>query len=252
MKLLNCGCGNKYHPDWINIDNTPVNKMILKHNLRKGIPFEKNYFDVVYHSHVLEHFSRIDGKKFMDECYRVLKPGGIIRIVVPDLENITRTYLEILEECKIRKELSFRKHEWIIMELFDQISRNYTGGEMGKFLERSTDIKPFIEERIGTFNVLAEKTTNKNSLIKKIEKKISTLTKRIFKYYSIGRFRFGGEIHYFMYDSYSLSLLLKQVGFQKITFQYAEVSMIPNWKLYSFDTYNGSIPKVNLIIEAIK
>jgi SAM-dependent methyltransferase len=70
-------------------------------DLRRGIPFEDNVFDVVYHSHVLEHIDRTQAKGFLEECRRVLKPGGAIRVVVPDLETLARRYVHALDTLEI-------------------------------------------------------------------------------------------------------------------------------------------------------
>jgi SAM-dependent methyltransferase len=65
---------------------------VLVHNLAKGIPYADGAVDVVYHSHVLEHLDRDIAQRFLKECARVLRPGGIIRIVVPDLERAVQCY----------------------------------------------------------------------------------------------------------------------------------------------------------------
>jgi SAM-dependent methyltransferase len=123
MLILNLGCGIKVSasPDIINVDwsiylrmkgnfflrrlapifldqerlqhfnNLPDN--VLLHNLAMGIPFAFNAVDVVYHSHLLEHLDRNIAENFLVEIRRVLKPGGILRIVVPDLETLCRAYL---------------------------------------------------------------------------------------------------------------------------------------------------------------
>jgi predicted SAM-dependent methyltransferase len=48
--------------------------------------------DFIYSSHFLEHLDRKSGRKLLEECLRVLKPGGIIRIGVPDLEHAWEMY----------------------------------------------------------------------------------------------------------------------------------------------------------------
>jgi predicted SAM-dependent methyltransferase len=53
----------------------------------------------VYYSHLLEHFPKHEAQGFTQECYRVLKPRGIIRVAVPDLERIARMYLQALERA---------------------------------------------------------------------------------------------------------------------------------------------------------
>ena len=96
MKYLNLGCGLRFHPDWTNIDSDSSSPYVQDYDLQKGIPFQDNFFDVVYHSHLLEHFPKHKATDFMIECFRVLKPGGTIRIVVPDLEQIAKLYLKTL------------------------------------------------------------------------------------------------------------------------------------------------------------
>ncbi len=128
MKILNLGCGTKtsdkagvvnidlsillrikgnvflsnFAPLLLNaermakFDALPEN--ILVHDLSKGIPFDDASVDVVYHSHVLEHLDRDIVNGFLLEVKRVLRTGGIHRIVVPDLEFACRNYLTHLEE----------------------------------------------------------------------------------------------------------------------------------------------------------
>ncbi len=56
------------------------------------LPFENETFDLVYSSHVLEHFHRKDTLNVLKEWVRVLKIGGILRISVPSFENIIKIY----------------------------------------------------------------------------------------------------------------------------------------------------------------
>lgn len=71
---------------------------VLVHDLRKGIPAADGSADAVYHSHVLEHIDRYAVPGFFAEIRRVLRPGGVHRVVVPDLERYARQYLESLEQ----------------------------------------------------------------------------------------------------------------------------------------------------------
>src|SRR3954454_1180269 len=97
-KYLNVGCGNKFHKDWTNIDMKSGSPYVIAYNLIKGLPFDNNSFQVVYHSQVLEHIPKENAAGFIKECFRVLEPGGIIRIVLPDLENIVKEYCKYLHE----------------------------------------------------------------------------------------------------------------------------------------------------------
>ena len=66
---------------------------LLPHDLRRGIPFPDGSVDAVYHSHVLEHIDRSAVPGCLAEIRRVLRIGGVHRIVVPDLELVVRNYL---------------------------------------------------------------------------------------------------------------------------------------------------------------
>lgn len=136
MRLLNLGCGSHFHKDWINIDFSPKNAQIIEYNLLNGIPFNDNEFNVVYHSHLLEHLSKKDGILLVKECHRVLKPGGIIRVVVPDLEIISIEYLRNLRRVLKNEPNSAPDYNWILLEMFDQFTRDESGGEMARYLCR--------------------------------------------------------------------------------------------------------------------
>jgi len=90
MKAINLGCGQRFHPDWTNVDYSPSGPEVRAYDIRKGVPFADGTFDVVYLSHVLEHFSKTEGPNLLVECLRVLRQNGTIRVVVPDLECIVR------------------------------------------------------------------------------------------------------------------------------------------------------------------
>ena len=111
----NCqfGCGIMLAEDYLNIDfldfmfgkelptevifNVPDkgnNCYFMKYDASKGVPVLKDgQFKTVYHSHFLEHINNVDGYNFLTECYRILESGGVLRILVPDLELWADAYL---------------------------------------------------------------------------------------------------------------------------------------------------------------
>jgi len=95
---------------------------IVVHNLAKGIPFADASVDVVYHSHMLEHLDRHVAEAFLVEALRVLRPGGIHRIVVPDLEQLCRAYLAHLAGCDSGHEKPHEHDEWVAA-LLEQTAR---------------------------------------------------------------------------------------------------------------------------------
>jgi predicted SAM-dependent methyltransferase len=67
---------------------------------RFPIPVPDSSADYVYSSHFLEHLDLVIAERVLAECFRILKPGGLIRIVVPDLYRISREYLAILDRIE--------------------------------------------------------------------------------------------------------------------------------------------------------
>lgn len=64
----------------------------IHHELEEGLPFEDESVDFIFCSHVVEHFFRPDAEALLREMQRVLRPGGVARICVPDLEHALRLY----------------------------------------------------------------------------------------------------------------------------------------------------------------
>jgi predicted SAM-dependent methyltransferase len=276
MKYLNLGCGAHYSTkeEWTNIDFVSTGRSVIAHNLLKGVPFENNTFDLVYHSHVLEHFSKIDGENFIAECFRVLKPGGVIRIAIPDLEQIVRNYLRFLEEgVQNPNDILIRaNYEWMLIEMYDQTVRNVSGGNMVKYLfQEKMPNEDFVFQRIGEEGrairniYLTSKnnnpTTNRKpaqvQLVRQLKNKIiNFLIKKLhinMSVYEIGKFRISGEIHQWMYDRYSLSNLLLSNTAINIVKRDAFTSYISNWVEYDIDGKQGVTRKPDsLFIEAIK
>lgn len=224
LNCLNVGCGNKFHPEWINIDMNSKSPYVKSHNLLKGIPFPNNKFDVVYHSQVLEHFPREKAPDFIKECFRVMKPGGTMRVVVPDLENSVKEYLKYLHEnIENPSKKAEANYDWIMLEMYEQTVRNYSGGQMAKFLRQPELInEDYVINRIGyvgksirnNYLSTAEKRQKTRNLLTIAKRVPRYILRRIRHFFSseekrIGAFRLGGEIHMWMYDRYSLSRLLR-------------------------------------------
>ena len=239
--LLNLGCGNRYHLDWINVDFHSTGEGVIAHNLTESLPFEDNSFNVVYHSHLLEHFPKNLAPVFLKECFRVLKDGGIIRVVVPNLEQIIRCYLSSLEKSLMGDEKSQKQYEWIMLELFDQMVRNVSGGEMLEYWKQDPmPAESFVIERMGSevLNVITNIRNNKNKYIASPSQKSPSNPQKI------GEFRLSGEIHQWMYDRYSLGALLRQIGFKDAKVCLANESQIPNFNSYLLDIESdGSVRK---------
>jgi predicted SAM-dependent methyltransferase len=108
---INIGCGLSGIAGWENLDNSPtiwvsriplLNRLlktpawprdVRRYDVRKGLPYADGSVRYVYSSHTFEHFTYNESLAIAKECLRVLAPGGILRIVVPDLSLIVREYL---------------------------------------------------------------------------------------------------------------------------------------------------------------
>jgi predicted SAM-dependent methyltransferase len=62
-------------------------------DVRRKLPFDSASVDYIYTSHLIEHLTVKEAERMVSECYRVLRPGGTIRVVCPDLELMANTYL---------------------------------------------------------------------------------------------------------------------------------------------------------------
>lgn len=87
---LHLGCGTVRLPGWVNIDIDGGPDLQL--DLRFGLPFPDASVDLIHTEHMVEHMCLADGRLLMAEACRVLRPGGVARIGVPDLERIVGRY----------------------------------------------------------------------------------------------------------------------------------------------------------------
>lgn len=267
---INLGCGSNYNKEWTNMDFVSSSEYVKAYNLLEGIPFAENSFEVVYHSHLLEHFPKKQAVKFIEECYRILKPGGILRVVIPDLEQIALNYIKYLNEALLNVPGTDRKYEWTMLEMYDQTVRNKSGGEMMEYIrDISKNNDDFLLERNGKEVELIMKQVRGqvpmpvSSKIRRIMSLLyhfsiknvllKILLQKEYKTYEESVFRKQGEIHQWMYDRYSLKKILESVGFKKIENKSAFSSYLPDWNDYHLDGENGKVRKPDsLFMEAIK
>lgn len=279
MNLLNIGCGDTYHTDWTNLDLASTSSTVQVCDLRRGIPYEDQFFDACYSSHLLEHFAQDEAKRLIAECFRILKPKGTIRIVVPDLEAIIKVYICSLEQIDDGIVGAIENYDWIMLELYDQVIRNESGGDMIRYLQRADlSNRAFIESRIGSeakkhWNLLPGSQAQPklyspwNRLkiglsthpIRRMRLKLAKLLVTLLagiqacQAFEAGLFRNTGEIHRWMYDRVSLRRLLEQAGFVETGVCRAEQSRIINFHSYSLDVIEGEVRKPDsLFMEATK
>jgi predicted SAM-dependent methyltransferase len=90
-RKLQVGCGYNCIDEWLNGDLWSGDIYL---NAKRRMPFKSKSFDFIFSEHFIEHLEKGNGLKFLNDCYRILKDNGIIRIVSPDLEKIIDIYYD--------------------------------------------------------------------------------------------------------------------------------------------------------------
>lgn len=122
------GCGLSAPKEWKNFDGSPTLRIqkipiigsVLKSKLNvtfpsnvlygdivKGLPVNENSCDGIYCSHILEHLSLQDFRQAIKNSFKILKKDGIFRCVVPDLEFMARSYINVLDRGEQLASLNF-------------------------------------------------------------------------------------------------------------------------------------------------
>jgi len=224
------------------------------HDVRKSLPFADKTFEATYALHIIEHLTPAEAASLVNELYRVLKPGGIVRISTPDLEDICRSYLRQLDECRTsRSDLNMVRYRWAVFELLDQIVREQSGGLMtqasalGDFdpefaMRRFGDVfDEFSPSRSGHPSREPDKpllerlaALTSSSLIASIRWRVRGAINRRCRT-RLSEPRSTGELNKWMYDELSLERLLAAGGFREYRRQDHRSSMIPDWNRYALD-----------------
>ncbi len=180
---LNLGCGPVQPDGWINVDGsnrawlaskvnwldnllvrlriiskTEFNKQTRVLNLLNGLPFQNNSIAAIYAGELWEHLELEDARKLSAECFRVLAPGGVLRLVVPDGIEFWSKYLDIFRETmavprELRSGEPLQKH--VAMYFRDICTRQIWLGSMGHVHKWQYDEVQLTEqmERVGFVEV---------------------------------------------------------------------------------------------------
>jgi predicted SAM-dependent methyltransferase len=91
---LHLGCGKRYIPGFVHVDVQPAPHVDHVADVRRLTFAADESADLIYACHVLEHFGRFEYRAVLEEWLRVLKPGGILRLSVPDFAACAALYYE--------------------------------------------------------------------------------------------------------------------------------------------------------------
>jgi predicted SAM-dependent methyltransferase len=260
--LLNLGCGQHFHPAWTNLDLAPADASVRRWNAMEPLPFADASFDAVYHSHLLEHLPRDRALPFLRECRRVLKPGGLLRLAIPNLEAIARLYLYTLEDAWNGDKEALAQHRWLVMEFYDQATRECSGGAM--LAELRDDACPLAWFRLGSDAANVRQlpppapTTWRDRVRGWLfgswrERLVRWLLGPEYAVLQMGRFRRTGEVHHWMYDRVSLRQLLTDAGLVHFRCVGPTESAIPGWASYHLDvTPDGEVRKPDSLFVEVR
>lgn len=157
---LNIGCGPVQPPGWVNIDNsnraklasrlpwldrfltklsllppTEFNRKTRTADVVRHIPFPNASVAAIYSGEMLEHFTASQGERFLAECFRVLRPGGVLRLRVPDNYRFWKQYIEQYEAIRqLPRPLWTNDHSrWVKMFFQDICIQNPGFRSMGHY-----------------------------------------------------------------------------------------------------------------------
>jgi hypothetical protein len=272
---VNLGCGGRFRPGWLNLDLGPSSSEVVKWDLRRGLPVEPGTTPFVYSSHMLEHVTPSDAESILRDVFGVLRPGGIVRIVVPDLASLARLYLEAFEKSPQHG----NELEWARIQLFDQMVRSENGGRMLAFLrEASPDDLKHAADRLGSeaenaLTATAQRPRGFSRWVSSFARPrpfaraserlryfaargvmTALLGRRGSEAFAHGWFATTGERHLWMYDAHNLSDLLVRTGFMRMVQQSATTSLWQPWSTQNLDIEDDGreCKPHSLYMEAVK
>lgn len=92
IRKLQIGAGDNPLEGWLNSDLDPSSTRIIFLDVLEEFPFEDQVFDYVFSEHLIEHLMYQDGLFMLREIYRIIRPGGKLRIATPNIEAIIGLY----------------------------------------------------------------------------------------------------------------------------------------------------------------
>lgn len=112
---LQIGTGPNKLNGWLNTDLSPQSEDVYYLDARERLPFGDNTFDYIFSEHLIEHLTYDEAMAMLKECFRVMKAGGRIRIITPDIDSIIN--LRAAEKTELQK----RYIKWHLETFFPEM-----------------------------------------------------------------------------------------------------------------------------------
>jgi predicted SAM-dependent methyltransferase len=249
---------DRFLEEWTNVmfvaaPKRPIKNIYYVDLSKEPLNFPDNTFDAVDAYHVLEHLTPQEGGGFVAEIFRVLKPDGVFRASVPDLQNLCREYLHDLRiASEETTSQNIQRYRWSVMAIFEQMVREKPGGMMLDALRSGSYDREYIAQKFSdVFRPIIEKTQRGSAVLERrtVRSRLTRLRPRAV-YLGLRRryrdYKTRGHRHpstskervRWMYDRVSLTLLMRNSGFVQIEQQDHKRSNIPQWSRYNFDRSN--------------
>lgn len=243
--------------------------------MRDGVPLDTGSVDFVYHSHFMEHLSRPDAIGLMHECARLTRPGGVLRVVVPDHEYNVRLYLAALEQVVAEDSRANRdRYEWSVLNMFDQMVRVESGGQMARYWGRrdlsewdyvvsttgGVEANEIREKLLGPqpayASPLQRAWRDPKRALRAVSNRLLQLAQRARygTWADVFRPVLTGELHRWAWDRYSIKNALEEAGFTSVRVLDATTSEIPGFVDDNLDTDASGRPRKpnSLYVEAVR
>lgn len=92
VRKLQVGAGSNLLAGWLNGDLEPSAPGVVFLDATQPLPFPAATFDFLFTEHMVEHIPYASGQAFLAEAFRVLRPGGVLRVATPDLARLVAAY----------------------------------------------------------------------------------------------------------------------------------------------------------------